>query len=390
MTNPLTARVRRDFLQSCEGIRHGRLTVLTPEGSRHEFGAGHPEAVLILHDWAAITATAARGDIGFGETYVAGLWDTPSVEAVTTVALMNLDALRGYAYPNFWSNLKFRLVDRVMRANSRHGAARNIRAHYDVGNEFYQLWLDPSMTYSSALFSDGDGTGDGDLEAGQVRKYDRVLSRLSGGERVLEIGCGWGGFADRAADHGRHVTGLTLSPLQKSWAEARLDGRAEIRLQDYRAATGTFDNIVSIEMIEAVGERYWPAYFATIRDRLARGGSAVIQAITVPDRYFDLYRRGSDFIRHHTFPGGMLLSDRVIADQARQAGLTVADSFAFGADYARTCRIWADRVKAENARIRGLGHGESFLRSWTYYLEICAASFATGQTDVVQVELRHA
>ncbi len=381
----LTSRVRRDFLQSCEGIRRGRLYLTTPEGTRHVFGAGEPEAELILHDWAAITATAARGDIGFGEAYVAGLWETSSIEAVTSVALLNLDALQGYAYPAVWSNLKFRLVDRLVRHNSRHGAARNIRSHYDVGNEFYQLWLDRSMTYSSALFSPDDD----DLERAQARKNARILSRLGPGESVLEIGCGWGGFAEAAAEAGRQVTGITVSPLQKAWADARLDGRAEIRLQDYRDTTGSFDNIVSIEMIEAVGERYWPAYFQTLKARLAENGRAILQAITVPDQYFDIYRRGSDFIRHHTFPGGMLLSDAVIADQARRAGLKVTRSFEFGADYARTCRHWATRLQVERRRILELGHDPAFLRSWLYYLEICAASFATGQTGVAQVELRH-
>ncbi|MHA3976753.1 class I SAM-dependent methyltransferase [Halovulum sp. GXIMD14794] len=386
MTSFLSRRIQHDFLESCEGIRNGTLRVVTPEGDVHDFGQGMPQAELLIHDWAAITAAAARGDIGFGEAYVAGLWDTPSIEAVTTVALNNLGALQGYAYPSVLANLKFRVVDRIMRANSKRGASRNIRAHYDVGNEFYQLWLDPSMTYSSALFAPGDD----DLERAQARKYGRILGRLGEGERVLEIGCGWGGFAETAAEAGRDVTGITISPLQKAWAEARLDGRADIRLQDYRATEGRFDNIVSIEMIEAVGARYWPAYFGTLRDRLAEGGRAVVQAITVPDMYFETYRKGSDFIRHHTFPGGMLLSNEVIAEQARNAGLRVTDSFGFGQDYARTCRIWADRLRAESARILSMGHDQPFLRSWLYYLEICAASFAVQQTDVVQVELAHA
>ena len=386
MTSFLTRRIQQDFLESCEGIDNGSLRVVTPEGAIHDFGQGAPQAELLIHDWAAITAAAARGDIGFGEAYVAGLWDTPSIEAVTTIALTNLGALQGYAYPSFLSNLKFRVVDRIMRANSRSGASRNIRAHYDVGNEFYQLWLDPSMTYSSALFAPGDD----DLERAQARKYGRILDRLGDGERVLEIGCGWGGFAEAAAESGRDVTGITISPLQKAWAEARLDGRAEIRLQDYRATEGRFDNIVSIEMIEAVGARYWPAYFGTLRDRLAEGGRAMVQAITVPDQYFETYRKGSDFIRHHTFPGGMLLSEGVIVEQARRAGLRVTESFDFGQDYARTCRIWADRLRAESARILSMGHDQPFLRSWLYYLEICAASFAVRQTDVLQVELAHA
>jgi len=383
----LTDRVKRDFLATCERIEEGRLRLVTPEGEVHHFGTSGDEAEIVIHNWAAISAAAARGDVGFGEAYVAGLWDTPSVEALTVLALRNLSVFRSYAYLSPLTALKLRLVDTVLRANSRRGAARNIRAHYDVGNEFYQLWLDPTMTYSSALF-DGEPR---DLESAQRAKYDRILGQLGPeGERVLEIGCGWGGFAERAADAGRHVTGLTISPSQKGFADARLDGRAEIRLQDYREVRGTYDHIVSIEMIEAVGERYWPHYFATLKQRLAEGGRAVVQAITVPDDYFAIYRSGSDFIRQHTFPGGMLLSDAVIADQARRAGLRVAGSFAFGRDYAATCRVWAERLEAEAARIARLGHGEAFMRNWRYYLGICAASFATAQTDVVQVELRHA
>lgn len=273
-----------------------------------------------------------------------------------------------------------------MRANSRRGAARNIRAHYDVGNEFYQLWLDPSMTYSSALFEDGDT----DLQRAQARKYDRILDRLTDGEQVLEIGCGWGGFAERAADSGRSVTGVTISPSQKGFADARLDGRADIRLQDYRAIKGQFENIVSIEMIEAVGERYWPTYFGTLKSRLSDGGRALVQAITVPDSYFPTYRNSSDYIRQYTFPGGMLLSDKVIKDQAAKAGLKVHESFAFGQNYAQTLRQWRRKLDAERTKILELGFGEPFLRNWQFYLDICAGAFAVGQTDVVQVELRHA
>lgn len=384
--NFITRRVEHDFLESCEGITHGALRLVTPEGHVHDFGTGDPQAEMKLHDWSVVTALAARGDIGLGETYVAGLWDTPSVEALTQVALLNLDHFRDYAYASPFAALKFRAVNTLLRANSRRGAARNIRAHYDVGNEFYQLWLDPSMTYSSALFTEGDD----DLPRAQARKYDRILGKLTQGERVLEIGCGWGGFAERAADAGRHVTGLTISPAQKGYADARLDGRADIRLQDYRAVQGQFDNIVSIEMIEAVGERYWPAYFGTLKARLAEGGRAMVQAITVPDSYFGTYRSGSDYIRHYTFPGGMLLSDQVIAEQAARAGLKVQESFGFGQDYARTLRDWSVALEREAARIARLGFGDEFLRNWRFYLGICAASFATRQTDVVQVELAHA
>ncbi|MEY8096234.1 class I SAM-dependent methyltransferase [Falsihalocynthiibacter sp. S25ZX9] len=382
----LSKRVKHDFLDTCARITTGSLRLRTPEGEVYDFGAGTPAAEMQIHDWSVVPALAWRGDIGLGETYVAGLWDTPSVENLTRIALLNMEQFSGYAYAGFWNSLKFRVVDRLMRANTRGGAARNIRAHYDVGNEFYQLWLDESMTYSSALFSEGDT----DLTRGQNRKYDRILERLGQGERVLEIGCGWGGFAERAAESGRHVTGLTISPSQKGYADARLDGRADILLQDYRASQGTFDSIVSIEMIEAVGQKYWPTYFATLKARLAENGSAMVQAITVDDSYFDTYQRGSDYIRHYTFPGGMLLSNANIAQQARQAGLVVKDVYNFGADYARTCAVWNDRLNQKSERIRKLGFDDGFLRNWQFYLGICAASFAVGQTDVVQVELAHA
>lgn len=382
----LSKRVKHDFLDACARIRHGSLTLVTPEGETHHFGQGEPKADMGLHDWSVVTALAARGDIGLGETYVAGLWDSSDVETLLQVALMNLNELQGFAYPGPFNNLKYRLIDRVMRANSPAGASRNIRSHYDVGNEFYQLWLDPGMTYSSALFSEPGM----DLQNAQSMKNARVLDKLSGGETVLEIGCGWGGFAEAAADRGHHVTGITLSPSQKGYADARLDGRAQIELRDYRAQTGTFDNIVSIEMIEAVGEKYWPSYFQTVKARLADTGSALIQAITVSDEYFPTYRNSSDFIRQHTFPGGMLLSDGVIAKQAKAAGLKVEESFAFGQDYAQTCRIWAQRLRDATPRVHALGYGQKFLRSWLYYLDACAASFETGQTNVVQAKLVHA
>lgn len=382
----LTDAVKREFLEACGRISIGKLSLRTPDGQMHHFGHSGEEADMEIRDWSVISSLAARGDVGLGETYVAGLWETSSIERLVSVALQNLDTFEGFANPSRLNRFKFLIVDRLLRANSVKGAARNIKAHYDVGNEFYQLWLDRSMTYSSALFTDSET----DLQTAQTNKYDRVLSRLSEGERVLEIGCGWGGFAERAANQGRHVTGLTISPSQKGYAEARLDGNAEIRLEDYRKTEGRFDNIVSIEMIEAVGERYWPSYFGTLKDRLAEGGRAVVQAITVQDSYFDLYRKGSDYIRQYTFPGGMLLSDAVIADQARNAGLEVRNNFAFGQDYARTCRIWAERLRDQSQKVFELGYDQQFLRSWLFYLEICAASFAVKQTDVVQVELAHA
>lgn len=375
--------LQKRFLSSLEGISHGRLTLTTPEGHSHRFGSDGPEAAIHVTDWAMLSALARRGDVGFGESHVAGHWDSPDMEALLVLALRNLDNLGGQGRHGALAGLRFRLIDRL-RANTLTGSSRNIRAHYDVGNEFYQLWLDPGMTYSSALFNGTD-----DLETAQMHKNDRILSRLSPGERILEIGCGWGGFAERAADRGRHVTGLTLSPAQKGYADARLDGRAEIRLQDYRHAGGQYDNIVSVEMVEAVGERYWPAYFSALRDRLKPGGRAVVQAITVSDAEFSIYRKRSDFIRQHIFPGGMLPSPAVLAHQGTQAGLVMTNSFSFGQDYARTCRIWAARMAAAAPRIRQQGYDAAFLRGWRFYLEGCAATFATGRTDVVQVEYAH-
>ncbi|MEH6524242.1 cyclopropane-fatty-acyl-phospholipid synthase family protein [Sulfitobacter sp.] len=374
------------FLETCAQLREGQLTLRTPDGARYQFGDSGPEAEMHIRDWAAVTAMAAHGQVGLGEAYVRGLWDTPSVEGLMSVALLNRDHLGRYDHASTLNRARFRVVNQILRSNSKRGSRKNIRAHYDVGNEFYQLWLDEGMTYSSGIFG---GHGD-DLSQAQTRKNERVLSRLNGGERILEIGCGWGGFAEHASMEGRDVTGVTISRNQHSYADCRLDGRADIQLRDYRDVKSKFDNIVSIEMIEAVGETYWPSYFNTLKHNLAAGGRVMLQAITVRDESFDTYRTSSDYIRQYVFPGGMLLSNKVIADQAKAAGLQVKDNFAFGQDYAKTCRIWAQRLAAQKRKIIEQGHDEAFFRNWQYYLEICAASFAIGHTNVVQVELAHA
>lgn len=378
--------MKSEFLSTCERLHDGQLTLNTPEGTRYHFGTTGPEVEMTIRDWAAVSAMAAHGQVGLGEAYIEGMWDTPSIEGLMTVAMHNRDHLSTYDKASFFNRVKFRLVDNVLRKNSRRGARKNIRSHYDVGNEFYTLWLDEGMTYSSGLFTDA---GD-DLSRAQNDKNVRVLSRLGSGERTLEIGCGWGGFAEQAAEEGRTVTGVTISQNQHSYAESRLDGRADIQLRDYRDISGQYDNIVSIEMIEAVGARYWPSYFATLKQNLARGGRVVLQVITVKDSFFDTYKTSSDYIRQYVFPGGMLLSDSVIENQAQGVGLKIQDRFAFGQDYAKTCRIWAERLRAKKSRVSELGYGENFFRNWQYYLEICAASFAIGHTNVVQVEMTHA
>ena len=380
-----TRTLKSRFFSALEGIGEGVLNLTTPEGTHHRFGAAGPEADLQIRDWRLLPRLALRGDVGLGEGWIAGDWHSETLEGTLSLALRNLGLRAEWGDPGPLNNMRMRLVDRLVRLNSLRGSQRNIRAHYDVGNEFYQLWLDPGMTYSSALFGEGD-----DLPRAQTRKNERILSQLTHAESLLEIGCGWGGFAEAAAERGHKVTAITLSPSQKGYADARLDGRAEVRLQDYRQVKGSFQNIVSIEMIEAVGERYWPIYFATLKGRLAPGGRAVLQAITVPDAEFSVYRSRSDFIRQHVFPGGMLPSSAIIAHEAAKVGLHVRDSEAFGQDYARTCRIWCETMMQQRSRIKRLGYDDAFLRGWQFYLEGCAAAFATERCDVVQVTLGHA
>lgn len=386
MNAPVTRRLQRQFLAACEAVTDGRLRLITPEGTRHDFGASGTEAELHLRDWSVASATATRGDIGFGEAHVAGLWDSPSIEHLARVALANFDALGPAGRPRPLQRLTLTALDRLRQVGARIGGQRRTAVRTDAGNEFFQLWLDPSMTLSSALFA----ADDEDLERAQARKHDRILDRLRGAERLLEIGCGWGAFAERAADRGRHVTGITRSPRQKGYADARLDGRAEIRLEDYRQTRGRFDGIVSIEWAESLGERLWPAYFATLRDRLSEGGRALIQVVTLPEGHPGTARRAPAAPGGHGLVRGKLLSDRAIAEQAQRAGLTVRDRFAFGAHYARTCRAWDQRLAAAETRARTLGYDDRFLRGWRFCLGTCAAGFATGRTDVVQVELAHA
>lgn len=386
MTAPATAFALPAFLPSFDGLKCGSLRLTTPDGKTHVFtgSADGPHADMTITDWRVVQRALARGDIALGEDYVAGLWDTGDVETLFSFFLLNFDTFEKYAHGNWLQRMFFAIYNRVIRRNSKSGSKANITAHYDVGNDFYRLWLDDSMTYSSALYGDA-----ATLEDAQHNKYQRILSRADG-DSVLEIGCGWGGFAEAAAAHGRKLTGLTVSPAQHAYATTRMSGRADIRLQDYRDAQGTFDSIVSIEMFEAVGEQYWAGYFRTVADRLKRGGAAVIQTITIRDELFDDYRKRGDFIRHYVFPGGMLPSAAVFERHAHAAGLAVRDSFAFGQDYARTLREWLMRLDARRDAVVALGYSEAFVRNWRFYLGICAAGFATGRTDVLQVELAHA
>ena len=364
----------------------GSLTVRIPGGREITFGheATGPQAKLILHDYSVIRAGLKRGGLGFAESYMAGRVDTPDLTKLFDFFISNFEALRAAGGSLF----KMRLPDRLwhlLRDNSRKGSKRNIEAHYDLGNDFYALWLDPSMTYSSAIFA----TADEDLEKAQLRKYDHVLKAIDAkqGDRVLEIGCGWGGFAERAAQKGLHVHGITLSHEQLAFTRARMErlglaDRSEFEIRDYRDTQGQYDKVASIEMIEAVGESHWPSYFRTIHDRLKPGGLAAVQAITIAEPFFADYRRKVDFIQRYIFPGGMLLTPATIAEQAEKAGLKLAGVETFADGYARTLQIWRQRFEAAWPQIAKLGFDERFRRMWRYYLCYCESGFAERTIDV--------
>jgi cyclopropane-fatty-acyl-phospholipid synthase len=380
--------VEKSWREALSRLEAGTLEFIAPNGEVTIAGGKSPgpHARFHIHEWDVIRRVMARGDIGLGEEFIAGSWETDDVEALVSLFLLNLHHLEDFSDGNFINRLGFVIHNAFVRRNSIAGSARNIKAHYDVGNDFYSLWLDKSMTYSSALYKNTDALYDA-----QLNKYDRILSKFDRSRaNVLEIGCGWGGFAERAADARHNVTGLTISPSQHKFAAQRLSGRADIRLEDYRKSKGTFDHIVSIEMFEAVGEHYWPQYFATIAERLKQGGRAVVQTITIRDDLFAGYRSRSDFIRHYVFPGGMLPSLGRFREEAERAGLKFAEAFSFGKDYARTLRDWSNRMQEKSTEIAALGHDQQFLRNWQFYLGICAASFNVARTDVVQVELVNA
>ena len=383
-------RLRRDtrlVFALLEKIRGGLLEVRLPDGARFLFGEGEPGVTMQVNDETVFARVLAKGDIGLAEAYLDGEWDSPDVTALLALLARNRDALRDAVYGS-WRQLLAARLRHWFNRNSRAGSKRNIMAHYDLGNDFYRLWLDPGMSYSSALF---DGTSDQPLQAAQDAKYRRILSRLAAepGERVLEIGCGWGGFAEMATHDGLAVTGLTLSPAQLAWAQHRVPS-ADLRLQDYRDTTERFDHVVSIEMFEAVGERWWPTYFRTVANALKPEGRAVIQSITIRDDLFATYRRGTDFIQQYIFPGGMLPSRAEFRMQAARQGLAVRDEFAFGIDYAHTLEVWRDAFDARWPQIAALGFDEPFRRLWRLYLSYCEAGFLAGNIDVVQFELARA
>ncbi len=366
--------------------RHGAVTIHFPHGKSRTFGnpatGQHP--VLHIHNYSVVTKTLRRGTVGFAQAYIDGDLEVEDLTTLFRYFLQNKDVLD--AEDSFYGRAAKDIAYHLSRHNSKEGARKNISEHYDLGNDFYAEWLDPSMTYSSALFASEDLS----LEAAQHQKYRRVaeLAGVTKGSSVLEIGCGWGGFAETAArDFGASVYGITLSKEQLAYALERLkqqglDRLATLRLEDYRDTVGQYDHVASIEMIEAVGEDHWPTYFKAVHDRLKPGGTAAIQAITIDERDFDEYRAGPDFIQRFIFPGGMLLTKSAMKEQGERVGLVLEHVENFRFSYARTLKLWAERFEERWSEITKLGYDEEFRRKWLYYLSYCEAGFLEGSIDV--------
>jgi cyclopropane-fatty-acyl-phospholipid synthase len=375
-------------------IRAGRLSVEFPSGGRAVFDSGEagPNAIIKITSYRLLARILISGELGFAESYMAGEWETPDLTALFRLSILNEDVMSDVLRLSGLIRGLNRFRHR-RHANTRRGSRRNIAAHYDLGNEFYQLWLDRGMTYSSALF---EAPGESLADA-QQHKYLRLAEKLSlrPGDEVLEIGCGWGGFAEIAAgEFGGKVTALTLSREQAAFAKARiaragLTDRVEVRLQDYRDVEGQFDKIVSIEMFEAVGEAYWQTYLETLQRRLKPGGRAGLQVITINDDFFETYRDNPDFIQRYIFPGGMLPSPKVMARQITAAGLQLTDSMFFGRSYAETLRRWDDAFVTTWPEVEALGFDSRFFRMWRYYLTYCEAGFDNDRIDVGQFIIGH-
>ena len=373
-------------------IKNGCLDVKLEDGRvfRAEGKSEGPYAEFTVHNDDLFARLVREGDLGFSDAYLDGWWTTPDLQAF--MDLMHLD--NDDVYSGFPGMGLVRLYERVrfwLQSNSRKQAKKNISYHYDLGNKFYSLWLDKSMTYSSALFKKDSET----LEKAQENKYESIIDQLGvkPGDHILEIGCGWGGFCEyAAAKRGIKVTGLTISQEQYDYAIKRIaDGglsdKVEIKLQDYRDETGVYDGIASIEMFEAVGEKYWPIYFSTVRDRLKPGCNATLQIITLADNRWEAYRKGVDFIQKYIFPGGMLPCPSVLKEQVHRAGLQVKGSIEFGQSYSATLRRWHAEFNKQWDNIVGLGFDKRFKNMWDFYLTSCAGTFMQGYCDVTQITI---
>ena len=377
-------------LTFASNLRRGTLDITLPDGRVVRCGGLEPgpAAQLTVYNYGFAWRLARGGDIGIAESYLRREWDTPNLTQFLYIFCVNHDLIQTMLGDKPIARF-VQSVRHWFNRNTKRQARRNIYAHYDIGNSFYSAWLDPSMTYSSALFEDGTS----DLTAAQHNKYRRLAEaiNLQPGQKVLEIGCGWGGFAEYAAkNYDVRIVGLTISTEQRDFAQKRmqaagLSDKVEIRFQDYRDERGQYDRIASIEMIEAVGEQFWPQYFTQLRDRLVPGGFAGIQAITIQDKFFHAYRREVDFIQRYVFPGGMLPSPQVLKLLGEKFGVPVIRERIFGEDYAKTLATWRDNFRAAWPNLMPLGFDERFRRLWEYYLAYCEAGFLSGNIDVRQV-----
>ena len=380
-------------------LKHGTLTLKLPDGSVQRFGNGEsPMASLHLLNWNVCSAALKSGDIGFAETFIAGDWTTPHLTELLRVLIINRKEVDDMIYGTWLGRFAYR-IKHLLNRNTKANSQKNIHAHYDLGNAFYELWLDGTMNYSSAIFETPE-TSMKDAQHAKVRRALR-MARVQPGDRVLEIGCGWGALAEKATkEFEASVVGVTLSTEQLDWAQKRMQRegvaeRADLRLQDYRDIGKTtrdepFDAICSIEMVEAVGRAYWPEYFQTVARLLKPGGYACIQSIVIADDLFDRYIGSTDFIQQYIFPGGCLPCPKEFRAQAKAAGFEVVDEFSFGQDYARTLQLWREDFMAQESHVLQLGFDKRFIRIWEFYLSYCEAAFTENNTDVVQYTLRKA
>ena len=393
-----TPAAARTVFKLLQGLRHGTLTVQLPDGSLRNFGEGQgPHATLSLHNWKVFGAALRSGDIGFAESFIAGDWSTPNLADLLGLLIANRQSMEDVVYGSWLGRLLYR-VKHLLHRNTRANSRKNIHAHYDLGNAFYKLWLDPTMNYSSALF---DGDFSLPMEQAQYAKVRRALveTDVQAGQRVLEIGCGWGALAEMATtEFGARIAGVTLSTEQLDFAQARMvrlgtSRQADLRLQDYRDIDdGPFDAVCSIEMMEAVGQEYWPTYFQAMHKLLKPGGKACIQSIVIDDALFERYLGSTDFIQQYIFPGGCLPSPKAFREHAQAAGFDVVKEHAFGRDYAETLRRWRQSFMAQLPQVFALEAGKRFdtrfARIWEFYLAYCEAAFDAGNTDVVQYTLQ--
>ena len=378
------------FLQVLHKARHGTVLLTLPDGRVENCGVGMPQIRVTLFDWRALDLMFDKGDLGLAEAIIEGLMIVDNVANLVEWACRNDQDLARTLYGKWYGTFAARIRQLFNRAD-REGAQRNIEAHYDLGNEFYQLWLDPTMSYSSAIFP----TPFTDLEKAQTAKYDRIIDSLNirAGDHVLEIGCGWGGFFSRAVERtGCRVTAVMNSPRQASHnatmiRDKKLLSHVELRKQDYRDIDGRFDKIVSIEMIEAVGEKYWGTYFDKIASSLKPGGQTMIQGITIREDLFYSYRKTPDFIQRYVFPGGMLPTSQAIRALSEDRGMMLVSSFDFADCYARTLHLWSERFSKVLPEVRTLGFSEKFIRMWSLYLGYCEGAFRAGRINVAQFHL---